>query len=498
MDQKDKERKKQVAHMIDIPDDYRLVVDDQEGVDDPYHLLWWEHKEDEERTIQVTLNRHTGNLIEFSIDDKKYFSSGKEAIGENKAREIANAFLKKYTKEGYEFYTYVTVKDDRRGRKEVNFMQEVNGYPLPNTGCVVQVCPSGNVVHFRYNGQKAIEKKTLWPSEIIEENVVLENLKARQDMRLVFVDLTHSSCEYENGEEVKGYHLVYEPEPSHASINASTGEDLFGPKHYKLPPTVAVEKIKKDSRKGDIFELFDWDKESFTKVDETENDDGIRMKFVPKEELQKQKEEKNPYLMNEFFKKHLPMLKYNNLIGITVDKSTNELIGFIKLTDDKEVKQILSREECLQKALQFLEQVIPDITQYLRLWEEREEAEDGIERFIFSVYINDIPAEYNQFMININAENGAVMHYSGEPSNLIKELLTYETTPKVTKEKALEIYREAIRVKLEWSIDHDVEETVYQLLYKQTTGEKYKEFFDGSREIRYIDAHTGKKIWSEY
>ena len=47
------------------------------------------------------------------------------------------------------------------------------------------------------------------------------------------------------------------------------------------------------------------------------------------------------------------MLKYNNLIGITVDKLTNELIGFIKLTEDKEAKQILSREECLQKAIQF-------------------------------------------------------------------------------------------------------------------------------------------------
>lgn len=87
--------------------------------------------------------------------------------------------------------------------------------------------------------------------------------------------------------------------------------------------------------------------------------------------------------MNEFFKKHLPMLKYDNLVSVTIDKLTNELTGFIKLTDDKEVKQILPREECLQKALQFLEQVIPDITQYLRLWEEREEAEDGIERFIF-------------------------------------------------------------------------------------------------------------------
>ncbi|MBE7143714.1 YcdB/YcdC domain-containing protein [Bacillus paranthracis] len=497
MNQKDKERKEQVAHIMDIPDDYRLVVDDQEGVDDPYHLLWWEHKADEEKTIQITLNRHTGNLIDFRVEEEDSFSSGEEVIEDNKAREIANTFLKKYIKEGYEFYTYVTVKDDWHGWKEVNYMQEVNGYPLPNTGCVVQVHSSGNVVNFHYNGQKAIEKKPSWPSDIVEKNVVLENLKARQDMRLVFVDFTYSSCEYENGEEVKGYHLVYEPEPSHACIDASTGKDLYGPEHYKLPPAVVVEKIEKGSRQDDIFVLFDWDKERFAKVDETENDNEIRMKFVLKGELQKQKEEKNPYLMNEFFKKHLLMLKYDNLVSVTIDKLTNELTGFIKLTDDKEVKQILPREECLQKALQFLEQVIPDITQYLRLWEEREEAEDGIERFIFSIYINDIPAEYNQFMININAENGAVMHYSGESSNLIKKLLTYETTPKVTKEGALEIYRDAIRVKLEWSIDHDVEETIYQLLYKQTTDENHKEPFDCSREIRYIDAHTGEKIWSK-
>ncbi len=134
MNQKDKERKEQVAHIIDIPDDYRLVVDDQEGVDDPYHLLWWEHKGDGERTIQITLNRHTDNLIDFRIEDEKAVSSSKEAINENKAREIANTFLKKYTKEESEFYTYVTVKDDWRGWKEVNYMQEVNSCPLPNTG----------------------------------------------------------------------------------------------------------------------------------------------------------------------------------------------------------------------------------------------------------------------------------------------------------------------------------------------------------------------------
>jgi len=498
MNQKDKERKEQVAHMIDIPDDYRLVVDDEEGVDDPYHLLWWEHKEDEERTIQITLNRHTGNLIEFRIDDENYFSSDKEAIEEKKTREVANVFLKKYTKEGYEFYTYVTVKDDWRGRKEVHYMQEVNGYPLPNTGCVVQVHPSGNVMHFHYNGQKAIDEKTVWPSEIIAENVVLENLKARQDMRLVFVDLTHSSCEYENGEEVKGHHLVYEPEPSHAFIKASTGKDLYGPDHYKLPSTVLIDKPLKSSPKKDVLDLFDWDKEKFVKLDEKVDEDEVWIKFVLKEELQKEIKEKDPYSMDEFYKKHVPMLKHDEFVVITLDKETDQLLSFFMWKDEKKRRTILSREQCLDKALQFLERVIPNVTQYLRLWEEREEEEDGIERFSFSIYVNDIQVEGKYIMINTNAENGAVMHYSGESSNFIKELLTYETTPKVTKEKALEIYRGAMRVHLEWFLENDVEETSYELLYKQTTDENYKEPFDCRRELRYIDANTGKKIWSAY
>ena len=496
MNHKDEEREEQVAHIINIPNDYRLVVDDQEGVDDPYHLLWWGHKADEERTVQITLNRHTGSLIEFRIEDEKAFSSGEEAIEGNKAREIANTFLKQYTKEGYEFYTYVTVEDDWRGWKKVNYMQEVNGYPLPNTGCVVLVHPLGDVMHFHYNGQKAIEKKPLWPSEIVEENVILENLKARQDMRLVFVDLTHSSCEYENGEEVKGYHLVYEPEPSHAFVNASTGKDLFGPDHYRIASTVPVVKGITNSQRKDVLDLIDWDKEKFIKVDEKEDEYEIQMKFVLKEELQKDRKEKNSYSMEEFYKKYSQMLKHDNFVVITLDKKTNQLLSCLMWKGEQERKTILSREQCLDKALQFLEQIFPNATKYVQLWDNYEE-EEGIERFSFSIYVNDIHVEGNYIMININTENGAVMHYSGESSNVIKELLTYETTPKVTKEKALEIYREAMRVNLEWFLENEVEETNYELLYKQTTDENHKESFDCSREIRYINAHTGEKIWSK-
>ncbi|EJS72309.1 DUF4901 domain-containing protein [Bacillus cereus] len=496
MNQKDRDGRSKVAHIIEITDDYKLVVDDKKNVDEPLHVLWWEHKEDEDKTIEIVLNRYTEELIELKVDDEEYFSSNNEALDNNRAKEIASIFLGKYIKEGLELYTYVTVKDDWRGLKEINYMQEVNGYPLPNTGCVLRIHPSGNVVHFHYHGQKAIEKKPSWPIEIVEENVVLENLKARQDMRLVFVDLTHSLCEDENREEVKGYHLVYKPEPSHAFIDASTGEDLFEPEHYKLPPTIFVNKPIKSSREKDVFDLLDWDKDKFIKVDEREFENEVRMKFALKEELQKEIEEKDPYSMDEFYKKHFPMLNHDKLVGMTLDKETNQLLSCLMWTGEQERRTILSREQCLNKALQFLEQIIPNATKYVQLWDDYEE-EEGIERFSFSIYVNDIHVEGKYIMININTENGAVMHYSGESSKFIKELLTYETTPKVTKEEALEIYREAIRVKLEWSIDHDVEETVYQLLYKQTTDENYKESFDGSREIRYIDAHTGEKIWSK-
>ncbi|MED2935559.1 DUF4901 domain-containing protein, partial [Bacillus wiedmannii] len=320
---------------------------------------------------------------------------------------------------------------------------------------------------------------------------------ARQNMRLVFVDLTYSSCEYENGEEAKGYHLVYEPEPSRAFINASTGKDLFGPDHYRIASTAPVVKVIKNSERKDVLDLLDWDKEKFIKVDEKEDKYEIQMKFVLKEELQKERKEKDSYSMEEFYKKYSPILKHDNFVVITLDKETNQLLSWLMWTDEKDRKSILSREQCLEKALQFLEVIIPNATKYVQLWDDYE-SEEGIERFSFSIYVNGFCVAGKYIMLNINTENGAVMHYSGESSNFIKELLTYETTPKVTKEKALEIYREAIRVKLEWSIDHDVEETVYQLLYKQTTDENHKEPSGCSREIRYIDAHTGEKIWSEY
>ena len=67
----------------------------------------------------------------------------------------------------------------------------------------------------------------------------------------------------------------------------------------------------------------------FVKIDEKVDEDEVRIKFVLKEELQKEIEEKDSYSMDEFYKKHFPMLKHNEFVVITLDKETNQLLSFL-------------------------------------------------------------------------------------------------------------------------------------------------------------------------
>ncbi|WP_410983601.1 YcdB/YcdC domain-containing protein [Bacillus cereus] len=497
MNSKNEERKKQVAHIIEIPDEYHLVVDDQKTVDDPFHVLFWEHQDDAEKNIRISVNRHTGELIELDIDDEGYFQIQDEGISEEKAKEIAHLFVRKHILNEYANYTYVYVRD-WCGMPAVHYLQEVNGYPLPNTECVVRVHPSGNVVAFQhYHGLK---EKPIWPESIVDEKIILEELKNRQNMRLVFAHLLPETCQYENGKEVNGYRLVYEPDPSVAFIDASTGKDLYGSEHYQSPPTVAVSAPEnKDKQETNVFRLLALDEKQFVKIFEDESDNKIRMKFVRREELESEQEENQTYLMDDFYKKHSPMMKYENPMLIEIDKESGTLLNYFNLASGGDRKVILSREECLEKVLQFLTQVIPNMEEHLRLWDNYNE-EESPGRFFFGVYVNEIPVEVSLGIINIDTETGEVLMYSGISPRVIEELSTYETSARVRKEQALAIYRNALRVELQWHENNDIDTPKYDLIYKQTTTESSETYhidFFMRREIRYIDAHTGEAIWSK-
>ncbi|WP_459499365.1 YcdB/YcdC domain-containing protein [Bacillus sp. C1] len=495
MNQKNEERKKQVAHMIEIPNEYHLVVDDQKTVADPFHVLFWEHQDDEEKHIRISLNRHTGELIELDIEDEGYFQIQGEVINEEKAKEIAHLFVKKYIPNEYADYTYSYV-EDWCGMYAVHYVQEVNGYPLPNTGCVVRVHLSGNVIAFQ--NHYGLKEKPLWPEVIVSQERILKELKARQDMKLAFIQLFPELYEYDNGKEATGYHLVYEPEPNVAFIDACTGKDLYGPDHYQLPSTVAICAVN-DKQEKDVFSLLALEERGFVKICEDECNNEIRMKFVQRGELQSEQEEKHTYSIDDFYKKHLPMLRYENFVVIGIDKVTGTLLHYVQWGPEREERIILSREECLGKAIRFLEGIIPNAAAHLRLWDNYDE-EDSLGRFCFYVYINGIPVDGSLIMINIDTETGSVLMYNGIAPSVIEELLTYETTTKIRKEQALETYKNALRVELQWHENHDVDPSRYELIYKQTTigsGETYHIDFSMRKEIRYIDAHTGEVIWNK-
>ena len=98
----------------------------------------------------------------------------------------------------------------------------------------------------------------------------------------------------------------------------------------------------------------------------------------------------------------------------------------------------------------------------------------------------------------MDGETGHIRAYSGTSQSLIQKLLTYDKEVKVSGKQALERYCQSLRAELRWFEESEQEPPQYRLIYSQTTAENNKEYngdYSNRREIRYIDASTGKAIW---
>ena len=80
----------------------------------------------------------------------------------------------------------------------------------------------------------------------------------------------------------------------------------------------------------------------------------IQMRFVLEKELQK-KEKRKMHIQWRNSIKVFPILKHDNFVVITLDKETNQLLSCLMWKDERERKTLLSRDQCLDKALQFWE-----------------------------------------------------------------------------------------------------------------------------------------------
>ncbi|MEI4800211.1 YcdB/YcdC domain-containing protein [Bacillus sp. NPDC077411] len=490
MNQVDRKRVQQVAHILEIPHDYKLVVDD-EKVNEDVHLLWWEKQENPEEYIQVCLQKETGELMELSIH--KECAPKQLSVSKEQGKSIADAFLQQHASHTYKECTAIYM-NERKESVSIEYRQEVNGYSLPRTGCVVEVDVYGSVIKFRNEG---IKEKPLWPCSIVEKEVVTKQLKQRQSMEPIFIHLSNSLFEWEDGEIEEGYYLVYEPIPSHAFIHVHTGEDLHDRSHYVIETRELPALSEKPQLEVNIDHLFNIDKNVMKKVREEEGETEKTIVWAKLPDKQGDTEEYDKSF-DAYWKQHFHMLQYETSIIVKIDKETNELLEYYE-QGSHGGKPVLTREQCFAKALQFLGKVFPNYEQYLRVWsnqDDRNEEDPG--HFYFYVYVNGIRIEGELVRVVVDGETGRIRMYSGTSQSLIQKLLTYDKEVKVSKEQALERYCQSLRAELRWFEEGEQESPRYQLIYSQTTAEineKYNGDYSGRREIRYIDASTGKAIW---
>lgn len=94
----DYERLSKIAHtIVDIPKHYHLVMEDNtpEG-DENVRSFIWADPEESSRTISVSLDLETGQLMSLDLEKETLNTAG-EISSVEEARSIADAFLKRHT-----------------------------------------------------------------------------------------------------------------------------------------------------------------------------------------------------------------------------------------------------------------------------------------------------------------------------------------------------------------------------------------------------------------
>jgi hypothetical protein len=477
--------------------------------DEQERCFIWEDPGNKDNNIEVTLDLFTGYLTGLAIEREEMGEIHGDEVNQicldDEARAVADTFVVRHAPDSTEFTSVFIEKT--RGSITFKFRQEVGELPLPGTGCDLTLDAGLNVVRYRLDGRWDYPE---WPAAIVDEETVKQYIGSNLRMALTIVSL-HPSM-YEMNRNEQEYRLVYMPTPEHQLIDAVTGLDLFGPEHYvmppsgPLPPLKTVSNLAKDE-KGSWEHWLDINLEHY--VLEKSSDDGERIKYwyqLNEQEEGKEKPETNALSLDAYMKR-----KWGNWLGnirdfsiiVQLEKTTGRLVGFHRMNCGKEGAPKLNREQCWNKAEQFLNNAFPDYADYLQLENDQEES-DGEPRerefFYLPVYMDGIPVNLERIMISVCTSTGGVCGYMGVSYEMIRELTGRRFQSVLTSEAALNRYVEQMKFRLHWYKDHnydqDQEMPVFRLLYEPTTMISQKQ--GNERKLRYIDAITGEFIWGRH
>ncbi|MEG6617207.1 YcdB/YcdC domain-containing protein [Peptococcaceae bacterium 1198_IL3148] len=467
------ELRKRALSMVQIPNHFQPVIEEYtEGENGEGGAMFsWTNKEKDEG-IMISLDL-AGNLTSLLIDmnDK---NSNAIPLNVAERRERAEQFLLSHYPQALKDLTLYNTKKLTNGYR-FYYEQMVMDLPLDDAGCFIDVDAAGSIVEFTYRGVKQTPEI---PTKLISKEVLIEHVQNRLDFQL---RVTNLYTDIHNVAE-DGLRLVYIPEPFmeyQADVLQPTltivhqEEDL---QRYATvpPPSGTIE--RKDLSIEDIVGI----SEGMEVIREV--DMGEETGIVWRDRDWETKEQ--DLSMVGFFQRHS-----GGTVKAFIAKKTGKVRSFMWFKE-RSGDLCLSHQACYQKAIDFLQRVIPDYYQYLQLIVRENEEVDGTEMqqsFLFHMCNeHGIPMELGLVTVVVNRKTGQIDHYSG-PRFDVEQLSQIPAEPAISKKEVREIFINHLDFKLAWSKNYDSETEPYTLVYQACDRHS-------RTPIRYIDAMTGAVI----
>jgi len=465
--QKDK-LKLRALSIVPLPSHYKLIIEEY-SEDERVMFSWATEQQDESVTVELDCS---GNLIYLSIEKNDSVSEA-NSLSIDEKRRGAEQFLLSHYPSALEDLTFSKAKELSRVDR-FYFEQIVMDLPLEHAGCFIDVDAFGNIVGFRYDGVKTSPKI---PSKLVSKEALMEHVRNTLVLQLVITKLSRDVYNVKKD----GLHLVYEV------------HSFFNFKADALDPTLTIIHDENEPESNaalpplpDNFIVNEVTNEEIIGITDElelirEVDTGPELGIVWRKRNWEMKEK--DLSMNSFFK-----MQSEDTVKAFISKKTGEIQSFGWMHERSGNLQ-LNQEACYQKAIDFLQKVIPDYYPYLQrlIRGDEEEDERESESFIFHAHYQGISIA-DMVIVVVNRSTGLIDYYSGLNFEL-EEISQMPTVPAISMEKAFLQFLENVDFQLVWDKNYDDEIESYQLVYQACDRHTRS-------PIRYIDATTGEIIVS--
>ncbi|TXC85763.1 DUF4901 domain-containing protein [Metabacillus litoralis] len=470
------ELRKRALSIVQIPVNFQAIIEEYvegENGEGEAMFVWINEESNEGITINLDLDGHLNSLT-IDLNDK---DSNEIPLNiEERKKRAEHFFLSHYPDALEELTLYEMKKMNQTYR--YYYEKIVMDLPLNSAGCFIDVDPMGEIVKFSY---KAVKRIPEIPRTLISKEKLIEHVQNSLDFQPTIKNLY--TIIYNVAED--GLRLVYEPEESIMKFKADVltptlsiihDEDvpetcvpLPPPSNTVLQKDLTIKEVVGITEEMDIIREVDMGEET-----------GI----VWRDRNWEMNEE--DLSIDGYLKRQT-----KDTVKAFISKETGKVRSFMWFNERSGNLQ-LSHEDCYQKAINFLQMIIPDYHKYLQLIvrENEEDEQDearNTEVFTFRMHNSEgIPVQLEIVVVAVNNKTGHIDHYSG-PSFDMEKINEIPTKTAITKKEARDIFLTHLDFELAWETDYNGDIESYILVYQAC--DRYSR-----TPIRYIDAMTGAVI----